>query len=98
MIVWLRLVVVVALVVAAGAARAQPVVFRIATVAPEGTSWARELRRWRATSSRSPTARCASRSTSAASPATEEVVLDRIRRDQLDGAIGSELCTGWRLP
>ncbi len=74
-------------------AAAEPAVLRIATVAPEGTSWARELRAW---------ARDVEEVTEGALrvklyfggiAGDEATVLDRIRRDQLDGAIGSELCT-----
>lgn len=72
---------------------AQPAMLRLATVAPDGTSWARELRAW---------ARDVEAITGGALrikiyfggiAGAEEVILDRIRRDQLDGAIASELCT-----
>ena len=97
MIVWLRLVVVVALVVAAGAARA-----------PTGGVSHRHRRRLpRAPAGRRGTACVGARHRAGhrrqgahqiyfgpqGIAGTEEVVLDRIRRDQLDGAIGSELCT-----
>lgn len=81
------------LTAAATGAAADPAVLRIATVAPEGTSWARELRAW---------ARDVEEVTRGALhvklyfggiAGEEPTVLERIRRDQLDGAIGSELCT-----
>jgi TRAP-type C4-dicarboxylate transport system substrate-binding protein len=75
-------------------ARAEPATaLRVATVAPDGTSWARELRAW---------ARDVEASTNGAVriklyfggiAGNEEVTLARIRREQLDGAIGSEMCT-----
>ncbi|HWE30294.1 MAG TPA: TRAP transporter substrate-binding protein DctP [Polyangia bacterium] len=72
---------------------AQPAVWRVATVAPDGTSWSRELRAW---------ARDVESVTEGALhvklyfggiAGDEATMLDRIRRDQLDGAFGSELCT-----
>src|SRR5262249_20794068 len=66
---------------------------RIATVAPDGSAWARELKAW---------ARDVESTTEGAVhikiyfggiAGDELTVLDRIRREQLDGAIGSELCT-----
>jgi TRAP-type C4-dicarboxylate transport system substrate-binding protein len=74
--------------------RAEPAAtLRLATVAPDGTSWARELRAW---------ARDVEGATQGALhiklyfggiAGNEEVTLARIRREQLDGAIGSEMCT-----
>jgi len=68
-------------------------VMRIATVAPDGSAWARELKAW---------ARDVESATEGAVrlkiyfggiAGDENVVLERIHREQLDGAIGSELCT-----
>jgi TRAP-type C4-dicarboxylate transport system substrate-binding protein len=74
--------------------RAEPTaVLRLATVAPDGTSWARELRAW---------ARDVESATHGAVhiklyfggiAGNEETTLARIRREQLDGAVGSEMCT-----
>lgn len=74
-------------------AAAEPTSLRVATVAPEGTSWSRELRAW---------ARDVEEVTQGALhvklylggiAGDEAMMLERIRRDQLDGAFGSELCT-----
>jgi TRAP-type C4-dicarboxylate transport system substrate-binding protein len=72
---------------------AQPAMLRLATVAPDGTSWARELRAW---------ARDVEAITGGALrikiyfggiAGNEATTLARIRKEQLDGAIGSEMCT-----
>jgi TRAP-type C4-dicarboxylate transport system substrate-binding protein len=66
---------------------------RIATVAPDGTAWARELRAW-ARDVESATEGAVHLKIYFGGIAGDELtVLDRVRREQLDGAIGSELCT-----
>jgi TRAP-type transport system periplasmic protein len=90
---WLRVLFAVALFGAAGQASADPVVLRIATVAPEGTSWARELRAWARDTEQVTGSKVRIKIYFGGIAGSEEVVLDRIRREQLDGAVGSELCT-----
>jgi TRAP-type C4-dicarboxylate transport system substrate-binding protein len=94
MMVCLRALVAIALLVAATPAAAADVpVLRIATVAPEGTSWARELRAWARDTEQIAGGKMRIKIYFGGIAGAEEVVLDRIRRDQLDGAIASELCT-----
>jgi TRAP-type C4-dicarboxylate transport system substrate-binding protein len=82
------------LVAAVGVApvAAEPVTLRIATIAPTGSGWAREFSAW---------ARDVESGTHGAVrvkiyfdgvAGDDLAVLDRIRRDQLDGGIGSESC------
>jgi TRAP-type C4-dicarboxylate transport system substrate-binding protein len=80
-------------IAAENAAAPAGTLLRIATVAPDGSAWARELRAW---------ARDVEATTGGAVrikvyfggiAGDELTVLDRIRREQLDGAIGSEMCT-----
>jgi TRAP-type C4-dicarboxylate transport system substrate-binding protein len=75
-----------------GVVEAEPIKLRMATIAPEGSGWARELAAF---------ARDVATGTNGAvnikiyysSVAGDEfTVIDRIKRDQLDGAIGSESC------
>jgi TRAP-type C4-dicarboxylate transport system substrate-binding protein len=94
MMVCLRALVAIALLVAATPAAAADVpVLRIATVAPEGTSWARELRAWARDTEQITGGKVRIKIYFGGIAGAEEVILDRIRRDQLDGAIASELCT-----
>jgi TRAP-type C4-dicarboxylate transport system substrate-binding protein len=94
MMVCLRALVAIALLVAATPAAAADVpVLRIATVAPEGTSWARELRAWARDTEQIAGGKVRIKIYFGGIAGAEDVVLDRIRREQLDGAIGSELCT-----
>src|SRR5438067_1162118 len=93
MVVRLRWLTAAAILAATGAARAEPTVVRIATVAPEGTSWARELRAWARDTETATDGKVHIKIYFGGIAGAEDVVLDRIRREQLDGAIGSELCT-----
>jgi TRAP-type C4-dicarboxylate transport system substrate-binding protein len=93
MMVCLRALAAAALLVAATPAVADVAVLRIATVAPEGTSWARELRAWARDTEQITGGKVRIKIYFGGIAGAEEVVLDRIRREQLDGAIGSELCT-----
>jgi TRAP-type C4-dicarboxylate transport system substrate-binding protein len=81
------------LLLVSGAASADPVVLKLAAIAPEGTSWAREVRAF---------SRDVEAATSGAVKvkwylggiAGDEVMsLDRLRRGQLDGVAVSEVCT-----
>jgi TRAP-type C4-dicarboxylate transport system substrate-binding protein len=66
---------------------------RIATVAPDGTAWARELRAWSRDVESNTDGVVRIKIYFGGIAGDEITVLDRIRREQLDGAIGSELCT-----
>src|SRR5260370_35112001 len=73
-------------------ARAEPTTLRIATIAPEGSAWARELRSFsRDVESRSDGA-VRIKLYLGGIAGDEMEVLARIKRDQLDGTIGSEIC------
>jgi len=74
-------------------AGAEAVTLRIATVAPDGTSWARELRSWSRELEAATNGAVRIKVYFGGIAGTEEQVLERIRRDQLDGAVGSEICT-----
>jgi TRAP-type C4-dicarboxylate transport system substrate-binding protein len=76
-----------------GAARAEPRVLRIATVAPDGTSWAREMKAWARDVEEVTNAELRIKLYFGGIAGNEQEVLQRIRRDQLDGTIGSEICT-----
>ena len=86
---------VAALTVAASMARAaEPVVLRMATVAPDGTAWARELRAAAREVEEQTRGRLKLKWYMGAIAGDEEAVADRIKRGQLDGtASGGMLCT-----
>ncbi|MCU1277882.1 MAG: dicarboxylate transporter subunit DctP [bacterium] len=74
------------------AARAEPIKLRMATIAPEGSAWARELAAF-ARDVEAGTHGAVTLKIYYSSVAGDEfAVIDRIKRDQLDGAIGSESC------
>jgi TRAP-type transport system periplasmic protein len=75
------------------AAAADPIVLRMATIAPQGSGWAREFAAF-ARDVETITAGGVRMKLYFSGIAGGDIeVVDRIRRDQLDGAIGSESCT-----
>lgn len=79
---------------ALGAARAaEPGVMRIATVAPDGTSWSREMKAWARDVDEVTNGQLRIKLYFGGIAGNEQQVLERLRRDQLDGTIGSEICT-----
>ena len=89
----MRLTIVLLLVAVALPAAAQPATLRIATVAPDGTSWARELHAWGRDVEAASQGELRIKIYFGGIAGSEEELLPRIRREQLDGAIGSEICT-----
>ena len=73
-------------------ARAESTTLRIATIAPDGSAWARELRAWARDVAVQTEGAVTVKVYFAGIGGDEFTVLDRIRRDQLDGIIGSESC------
>ena len=74
------------------AARAEPVTLRLATIAPHGTGWAREFAALARDIELGTQGAVRVKMYYSAIGGDEFTVLDRIKRDQLDGAIGSESC------
>ena len=74
-------------------AAAAPITLRIATIAPDGSAWARELHAWARDVQMQSEGAVAVKIYFAGIAGDELTVLDRIRRDQLDGTVGSEVCT-----
>jgi TRAP-type C4-dicarboxylate transport system substrate-binding protein len=74
-------------------AYADAITLRIATVVPEGSAWARELRAYVRDVDSASDGALRIKIYFGGIAGDEMTVLDRIRRDQLDGAIGSEACT-----
>jgi TRAP-type C4-dicarboxylate transport system substrate-binding protein len=84
---------VAALAFAAATARAEPVVLRMATVAPDGTAWARELRATAREVEEQTRGRLKLKWYLGAIAGDEVAVAERIKRGQLDGtASGGMLC------
>jgi TRAP-type C4-dicarboxylate transport system substrate-binding protein len=80
-------------VLGAGAlAHADPVTLRMATIAPEGTAWARELAAYAREIEGNTNGAVHVKIYYSSIAGDEFTVIDRIKRDQLDGAIGSESC------
>jgi TRAP-type transport system periplasmic protein len=73
-------------------ARAEPVTIRIATIAPTGTGWAREFSAWGRDIETGTHGAVHLKIYFSAIGGDEFTVLERIKRDQLDGGIGSESC------
>lgn len=73
-------------------ARAEPITVRVATIAPEGTAWAREFLAWARDIDAGTHGAVHVKLYNAAVAGDEFTVLERIKREQLDGAIGSEVC------
>ncbi|HEY2745473.1 MAG TPA: TRAP transporter substrate-binding protein DctP [Polyangia bacterium] len=81
-----------AFVAASSVAHADPVTLRLATIAPTGTGWAREFSAWARDIEAGTHGNLRIKIYFAAIGGDEFTVLDRIKREQLDGAIGSESC------
>ncbi|HWE29585.1 MAG TPA: TRAP transporter substrate-binding protein DctP, partial [Polyangia bacterium] len=73
-------------------ARGEPVTLRVATIAPEGTAWAREFHAWARDVDAGTGGAVRIKLYNGSIAGDEFTVLDRIKRDQLDGAISSESC------
>jgi TRAP-type C4-dicarboxylate transport system substrate-binding protein len=91
-----RLIVAAAVVVAvaglAARAEAEPITIRIATIAPTGTAWAREFGAYARDVEAGTRGAVRVKIYYSGIAGDDITVLDRIKRDQLDGAIGSESC------
>jgi TRAP-type C4-dicarboxylate transport system substrate-binding protein len=82
-----------ALTLISSVARAEPPTLRLATIAPEGSGWAREFSAWARDIEAGTHGAVRIKMYFSAIAGDDLSVLDRIKRDQLDGAIGSESCT-----
>jgi TRAP-type C4-dicarboxylate transport system substrate-binding protein len=71
---------------------AEPVTLRIATIAPSGTAWARELGAYARDVAAATNGSVRFKIYYAGIAGDEFTVVERIKRDQLDGVIGSEIC------
>jgi TRAP-type C4-dicarboxylate transport system substrate-binding protein len=71
---------------------AEPVTLRIATIAPSGTAWARELGAYARDVATATNGAVRFKIYYAGIAGDEFRVVERIKRDQLDGVIGSEIC------
>jgi TRAP-type C4-dicarboxylate transport system substrate-binding protein len=89
----MRLGLLLSLALLATPARAEPLTVRIATVAPEGSAWAREIAAWGRDVQAGAAGVVRLKIYYSGIGGDEFTVIQRIRRDQLDGAIGSEACT-----
>ena len=74
------------------AAVADPVVLRMATIAPQGSGWAREFSAWGRDIEATTHGQVRMKLYFSGIAGADLEILDRIRREQLDGAIGSESC------
>ena len=74
-------------------AHADPVTLRLATIAPQGSGWAREFSAWARDVEAGTHGAVRVKMYYSAIGGDEFTVLDRIKREQLDGGIGSESCT-----
>ncbi|MCU1276865.1 MAG: TRAP-type C4-dicarboxylate transport system, substrate-binding protein [bacterium] len=84
-----RLVLVVAAVAAAGAARAEPIVLRFGTVAPDGTAWARIARQTSTALFEATEGQVTSKWYFGGIAGDELQMLERTRKDQLDGIVSA---------
>jgi TRAP-type C4-dicarboxylate transport system substrate-binding protein len=89
----MRLVPVLLALTVCTSARAEPVTLRLATIAPQGTGWAREFSAWGRDIEAGTRGAVRIKIYFSAIGGDEFTVLERIKRDQLDGGIGSESCT-----
>jgi TRAP-type C4-dicarboxylate transport system substrate-binding protein len=74
-------------------ASAEPITLRMATVAPEGSAWARVLRSYARDVETESDGTVRIKLYLGGIAGDEMEVLARIKREQLDGTIGSEICT-----
>jgi TRAP-type C4-dicarboxylate transport system substrate-binding protein len=86
------LVVFAVLCLAASAAAADAVTLRVATIAPEGTAWARELQAYARDVAAATNGGVRIKIYFGGITGDEFTTLERIKRDQLDGILGSEVC------
>jgi TRAP-type C4-dicarboxylate transport system substrate-binding protein len=80
------------LVMLAPVAAADPIVLRMATIAPQGSGWAREFSAFGRDVENATDGAVRMKLYFSGIAGGDIEVVDRIRRDQLDGAIGSESC------
>jgi len=73
-------------------AHADPPTLRLATIAPQGSGWAREFGAWARDIEQGTHGAVRIKMYYSAIGGDDLAVLDRIKRDQLDGGIGSESC------
>jgi TRAP-type C4-dicarboxylate transport system substrate-binding protein len=76
----------------AAVARAEPVQLRMATIAPDGTKWIRELKAFGRDIETKTQGRVTMKWYFGAIAGDELQVVDRIRRGQLDGEAGAQVC------
>ncbi len=88
----MRSILALALVGASSLARAEPQLIRFATIAPDGTTWARELKAWAQDVERESGGSVKLKLYFDAIAGDEPEMGERIRRGQLDGMIGSMYC------
>lgn len=79
-------------VTATTVAHADPITLRMSTIAPQGSGWAREFDNWARDVEAGTHGAVHIKMYYSAIAGDEFTALDRIKRDQLDGAIGSESC------
>jgi TRAP-type C4-dicarboxylate transport system substrate-binding protein len=82
----------VALLLFSSVAQAEPITLRLATVAPEGTAWARELHAFRRDVEKETDGRVQLKWVLGGIAGYETEILERIRRGQIDGLAASHLC------
>jgi TRAP-type C4-dicarboxylate transport system substrate-binding protein len=82
----------VGLVALVTVARAEPIKLRMATIAPQGTAWARELAAFGRDVETGTHGAVIVKIYYGSVAGDEFTVIERIKRDQLDGGIGSESC------
>src|SRR4051812_37703060 len=82
----------VTLTFASSLARAEPPTLRLATIAPQGSGWAREFAAWARDIEQGTHGAVRIKVYYSAIGGDDLAVLDRIKRDQLDGGIGSQSC------
>ncbi|MCU1280247.1 MAG: TRAP-type C4-dicarboxylate transport system, substrate-binding protein [bacterium] len=92
MLVRMRLVPALLALTLSSFAHAEPTTLRMATIAPQGTGWAREFAAWARDIEAGTRGAVHVKMYYAAIGGDEFTVLDRIKREQLDGAIASEGC------
>ncbi|MCU1283117.1 MAG: TRAP-type C4-dicarboxylate transport system, substrate-binding protein [bacterium] len=84
-----RLLVLLAVVAAAGGARAEPIVLRFGTVAPDGTAWARIAKQTSTALSDATLGQVVSKWYFNGIAGDELQMLERVRKDQLDGIVSA---------
>jgi TRAP-type C4-dicarboxylate transport system substrate-binding protein len=87
-----RALILVLLLTAAATARAEPPTLRFATIAPDGTAWARELKAWARDVERESAGQVKLKLYFGALAGDEPEMAERLHRGQLDGMFGSMYC------